>query len=149
MVWGTIMKSQAYDKKVPQEWPFDRKGGGGSKAIWACPHRRVPLQKGAPWLRDPHLLCSIFFPFLLLDDLKDGQRGLCCIATSLNHCFWDWDMRYHLRRGVLMLNKFEIPSEDMWMITHQETRKNMINLISRINQQDMTNLDSLHVHIAV
>ena len=48
-----------------------------------------------------------------------------------------------------MLNKFEIPSEDMWMITHQETRKNMINLISRINQQDMTNLDSLHVHIAV
>merc|ERR1712156_717283 len=42
------------------------------------------------------LLCSIFFPFLLLDDLKNGQRGLCCIATSLNHCFWDWDMRYHL-----------------------------------------------------
>ena len=48
-----------------------------------------------------------------------------------------------------MLNKFEIPPEDMWMITYQETRKNMINLISRTNQQDMTNLDSLHVHVAV
>ena len=48
-----------------------------------------------------------------------------------------------------MLNKFEIPSEDMWMIKYQETRKNIINLISRINQQDMTNLDSLHVHVAV
>ena len=48
-----------------------------------------------------------------------------------------------------MLNKFEIPPEDMSMITYQETRKNMINLISRIIQQDMANLDSLHVHVAV